>query len=45
MDMSVEGAFQRSIKTLISWIRHEIDTSRTLVVFRSYAPVHFRFVV
>lgn len=42
MGMSVEGAFQRSIKTLIAWIGREIDAARTLVVFRSYAPVHFR---
>ncbi|KAL3517560.1 hypothetical protein ACH5RR_020149 [Cinchona calisaya] len=42
MDMSVESAFRRSIQTLVDWISRETNPKKTLVVFRSYAPVHFR---
>ncbi|KAL3531355.1 hypothetical protein ACH5RR_010677 [Cinchona calisaya] len=42
MDMSIESAFERSIQTLVDWISHEINLKKTLVFFRSYAPVHFR---
>lgn len=44
MEMSVESAFQRSIQTLVEWIDKEVNLSKTHVLFRSYAPVHFRFV-
>ncbi|KAJ6804897.1 protein trichome birefringence-like 11 [Iris pallida] len=42
MEMSVETAFRRSIETLFDWINKEVDTNRTHVIFRTYAPVHFR---
>ncbi|KAE9460594.1 hypothetical protein C3L33_07496, partial [Rhododendron williamsianum] len=42
MEMSVESAFQRSIQTLVEWIDKEVNLSKTHVLFRSYAPVHFR---
>ncbi|KAJ9171945.1 hypothetical protein P3X46_015241 [Hevea brasiliensis] len=42
MEMSVETAYQRSLETLIDWIRSKINVSKTQVLFRTYAPVHFR---
>lgn len=44
MKMSAETAYQRSIATLLDWVHREVNTSKTQVFFRSYAPVHFRFV-
>ncbi|KAJ8899374.1 hypothetical protein K2173_018348 [Erythroxylum novogranatense] len=41
MDMSVETAYGRSIETLIKWMHREVNISKTQVVFRTYAPVHF----
>ena len=45
MEMTVENAYQRSIKTLLEWIHTEVNASKTQVYFRTYAPVHFRFVL
>ncbi|KAJ6802771.1 protein trichome birefringence-like 11 [Iris pallida] len=42
VEMSVETAFRRSIETLFDWVNKEVDTNRTHVIFRTYAPVHFR---
>lgn len=42
IEMSVASAFRRSIKTLIDWIGREVNLSKTQVLFRSFAPVHFR---
>ncbi|PIN25875.1 hypothetical protein CDL12_01392 [Handroanthus impetiginosus] len=42
MEMSLENAFQRSITTLSEWITHEVNLSKTHLIFRAYAPVHFR---
>ncbi|KAK4492540.1 hypothetical protein RD792_003352 [Penstemon davidsonii] len=42
MEMSVEKAFERSTKTLMNWINREVNLSRTHLIFRTYAPVHFR---
>ncbi|OAY76313.1 Protein trichome birefringence-like 11 [Ananas comosus] len=42
MDMTVHSAYLRSMKTLFDWIQLEVNTSKTHVVFRTYAPVHFR---
>ncbi|RAL43511.1 unnamed protein product [Cuscuta campestris] len=42
MNMSVEEALHRSIVTLVDWLGREVNTSKTRVFFRSYAPVHFR---
>lgn len=42
--MSVDSAYQRAIATLFDWIHREVNKNKTRVFFRSYAPVHFRFV-
>ncbi|KAG6519628.1 protein trichome birefringence-like 11 [Zingiber officinale] len=42
MEISVDDAYRRSIQTLFEWIHKEIDRSKTHVIFRTYAPVHFR---
>ncbi|GMY27508.1 protein trichome birefringence-like 10 [Fagus crenata] len=42
MDMTVEHAYHRSIETVVHWIHNELNSSKTQVFFRSYAPVHFR---
>ncbi|KAL8054997.1 hypothetical protein ABFX02_04G027600 [Erythranthe guttata] len=42
MDMTVENAFRRSMKTLVDWINDEVNLSKTHLIFRAYAPVHFR---
>lgn len=41
MNMSVQAAYKRSIETLVSWVDSKVNTSKTSVFFRSYAPVHF----
>ncbi|CAI9107897.1 OLC1v1007379C1 [Oldenlandia corymbosa var. corymbosa] len=41
MNMTVETAFRKSIETVVSWISREVDLRKTLVFFRSYAPVHY----
>lgn len=42
MEMSEDDAYLISIKTLFNWIRKEVDQKKTQVIFRTYAPVHFR---
>ncbi|XP_077218263.1 trichome birefringence-like protein (DUF828) [Tasmannia lanceolata] len=42
MEMSVESAYRRSIETLVDWIGKEVNLSKTQIIFRTYAPVHFR---
>ncbi|KAG8093577.1 hypothetical protein GUJ93_ZPchr0012g19758 [Zizania palustris] len=42
MEMTVEDAYQRSIQTLFHWIHSKVNTNKTQVIFRTYAPVHFR---
>ncbi|KAK7828857.1 protein trichome birefringence-like 10 [Quercus suber] len=42
MDMEVEHAYHRSIETVSHWIHTELNSSKTQVFFRTYAPVHFR---
>lgn len=42
MDMKVEHAYQKSMETVIHWIHNELNSSKTQVFFRTYAPVHFR---
>ncbi|KAL8167726.1 hypothetical protein V2J09_009225, partial [Rumex salicifolius] len=41
MNMRIEAAFQQSIETLIHWVDTQVNTQKTRVFFRSYAPVHF----
>ncbi|KAG8389363.1 hypothetical protein BUALT_Bualt02G0221500 [Buddleja alternifolia] len=42
MEMSVENAFRRAVETLRDWISREVNLSKTHLIFRTYAPVHFR---
>ncbi|TVU50845.1 hypothetical protein EJB05_02236 [Eragrostis curvula] len=42
MNMTVADAYRRSIQTLSDWLRKEVNTSKTHVIYRTYAPVHFR---
>ncbi|XP_044983475.1 protein trichome birefringence-like 11 [Hordeum vulgare subsp. vulgare] len=42
MKMTVIDAYQKSIQTLFNWINTKVNTSKTQVIFRTYAPVHFR---
>jgi hypothetical protein len=44
MGMTVADAYRRSIQTLSDWLRKEVNTSKTHVIYRTYAPVHFRSV-
>ncbi|PQQ09945.1 protein trichome birefringence-like 10 isoform X2 [Prunus yedoensis var. nudiflora] len=41
MNMTVKTAYRRSIETVIDWIGSEVNMSKTYVLFRTYAPVHF----
>lgn len=41
-EMKVEHAHRKSMETVMHWIETELNTSKTQVFFRSYAPVHFR---
>ncbi|KAF5180730.1 trichome birefringence-like, partial [Thalictrum thalictroides] len=41
IEMNVENAYRKSIDTLFKWIHKEVNTSKTQVFFRSFAPVHF----
>lgn len=43
MNMSTEDAFRRSVETVVDWITRELNRNKTYVLFRTYAPVHFRF--
>ncbi|GJN33291.1 hypothetical protein PR202_gb21873 [Eleusine coracana subsp. coracana] len=42
LDMSVEEAYQRAMRTLQKWIQKEVNATRTLVVLRTYSPAHVR---
>ncbi|CAA7405970.1 unnamed protein product [Spirodela intermedia] len=42
LEMGVEQAYIRALETLLAWIGKEVDPSKTRVVFRTYAPIHFR---
>lgn len=44
MEMSVESAQRRSIEKVLNWLSSEVNMSKTHVFFRSFAPVHFRYV-
>ncbi|XP_057538842.1 protein trichome birefringence-like 10 [Amaranthus tricolor] len=41
-NVSVDGAYRRSLETVLDWIENEVNTSKTHIFFRTYAPVHFR---
>ncbi|RZB82037.1 protein trichome birefringence-like 11 [Glycine soja] len=42
LEMKVEEAYKRSIKTVLNWIQNSVNPKKTQVFFRTYAPVHFR---
>lgn len=42
MKMDLTNAFQKSIKTLVDFVASQVDTKKTQVMLRTYAPVHFR---
>ncbi|KDP40121.1 hypothetical protein JCGZ_02119 [Jatropha curcas] len=42
LEMKVEEAYKRSFETVVQWIHNKVNTSKTQVFFRTYAPVHFR---
>lgn len=42
MNMSTEDAFRLSVETVVDWIAREVNRNKTYVLFRTYAPVHFR---
>lgn len=42
MEMKVEDAYQKSIETVVRWVENHINSNKTQVFFRTYAPVHFR---
>ncbi|KAI9080292.1 hypothetical protein K1719_037686 [Acacia pycnantha] len=42
MNMTVEDAFRKSMETVFDWIVGEVNMNKTYVLFRTYAPVHFR---
>nr|CBX25391.1 hypothetical_protein [Oryza brachyantha] len=42
MKMTVRDAYERSMQTLFHWLRNEVNTNKTQIIFRTYAPVHFR---
>ena len=44
LKMSVDDAYKRAMETVMKWIQTEVDSDKTQVFFRTYAPVHFRFV-
>lgn len=45
MDMDVDLAYQKSLQTVVNWINREVNPFKSLVFFRTYAPVHFRFIL
>ncbi|KAK8711579.1 hypothetical protein V6N13_146857 [Hibiscus sabdariffa] len=42
MEMDLRTAFEKSIQTLVDFVASQVDTNKTQVLFRTYAPVHFR---
>ncbi|KAG8477706.1 hypothetical protein CXB51_027655 [Gossypium anomalum] len=43
MKMDLTNAFQKSIETLVDFVASQVDTKKTQVMLRTYAPVHFRY--
>lgn len=41
-EMKIEDAYQQSLKTVMHWINKELNSKKTTVFFRMFAPVHFR---
>ncbi|KAG2316094.1 hypothetical protein Bca4012_066931 [Brassica carinata] len=42
LQMIVDDAYKRAMETVTKWIQNEVDSDKTQVFFRTYAPVHFR---
>ncbi|KAL6657476.1 hypothetical protein ACP70R_005256 [Stipagrostis hirtigluma subsp. patula] len=42
LNMSVEDAYQRALDTLQKWVQKNVNTTKTLVVLRTYSPAHTR---
>ncbi|KAL7210223.1 hypothetical protein ACSBR1_031730 [Camellia fascicularis] len=42
MEMKIDSAYRKSLDTVVDWIHCEVNSSKTQVLFRTYAPVHFR---
>ncbi|KAL1188541.1 Protein trichome birefringence-like 11 [Cardamine amara subsp. amara] len=42
LKMKIDHAYRRAMKTVVKWIQEEMDSSKTQVFFRTFAPVHFR---
>lgn len=45
MDMQVDTAYHKALNTVVDYIHREVNTNKTQVFFRTYAPVHYRFVI
>lgn len=43
MNMDVDDAYGRALRTVVDWVHKEVNASKTQVFFRTYAPVHFRY--
>ncbi|XP_051128076.1 protein trichome birefringence-like 10 [Andrographis paniculata] len=41
-DMTIDAAYKKALETVVEWILRKVNTTITQVVFRTYAPVHFR---
>ncbi|PON31249.1 Trichome birefringence-like family [Parasponia andersonii] len=41
MDMTVEAGYRRSIETVVDWVNTQVNTKKTRVFFRTFAPSHF----
>ncbi|KAL7081044.1 hypothetical protein ACP275_14G015100 [Erythranthe tilingii] len=41
MNMTVDGAYRKSLETVIRWVGKEVNTNKTQVFYRTYAPIHF----
>lgn len=41
--MKVDEAYEKSMETVVRWIDNKINSNKTQVIFRTYAPVHFRY--
>lgn len=42
--MPVETAYKKAMETIVKWIETELNLTKTQVFFRTFAPVHFRFI-
>ncbi|ESQ49438.1 hypothetical protein EUTSA_v10020661mg [Eutrema salsugineum] len=40
--MNVDVAYKLAMNTVVKWIQSEVDSNKTQVFFRTFAPVHFR---